>query len=490
MAGSSLSSSPQDLHSLRGSRLLLSAALGGALVLLPLLLFFCETRLLGSTYGKPYQPFELFGFFVTVALCARAFSRLRHLGGRLFAETADDWVPVAAFTLTALYGLTLLFDRPLRSWDYACYEQAAAALLSGHNPYAGTGYLYPPLLAQAFAAAYRGIQAGLALFHLQARMDDAQILGCIFYLYQCLQFFLLVAAYRMLGELARRMGLGPWQAAVLIGSLLVFDNPLFRTLKHGQINLYVLDAILLVMLYHQKRPILCGAAVAVAAHLKIYPLLLVVPLIFCGSWPAAAAAVLGTGALLVLEQRLGHGALAQFGQSLLQFPKGTLLRDNSLHSLLHNLAGLVRADRLLGAQGAGRLVDGLALLAGLALSGWVFFRWFPRLRLSLRPKSPAAAQKRHGPLQQYGRFCATIVIMMLLSPLVWEHHYVLTLPIAVWAIAGLPGTQAVWAAAAAFLMYAPPTFDVFPFSYHRLCGLLWLVWLTARRRSTMAGAAR
>jgi hypothetical protein len=86
---------------------------------------------------------------------------------------------------------------------------------------------------------------------------------------------------------------------------------------------------------------------------------------------------------------------------------------------------------------------------------------------------------------QASLFVFTLLIMMLLSPLVWEHHYVLTLPLGIWALArvAVPGTsqpRRIRAVLAAALVYAPPTFDVFPFSYHRLAGLLWLVWLATR----------
>jgi hypothetical protein len=77
--------------------------------------------------------------------------------------------------------------------------------------------------------------------------------------------------------------------------------------------------------------------------------------------------------------------------------------------------------------------------------------------------------------------------MLLLSPLVWEHHYVIAVPMAIWAIA-LYGASMPWQiGTAVLLIFVPPTFDVFPFSYHRLAGLLLLV---ASMRPELAPAPR
>ena len=67
--------------------------------------------------------------------------------------------------------------------------------------------------------------------------------------------------------------------------------------------------------------------------------------------------------------------------------------------------------------------------------------------------------------------------VLLAAPVVWEHHYVLAIPLLLWAAAGWGRRHAVALGAAALLCFAVPTFDVFPWSYHRLVGLAWILWL-------------
>ncbi len=75
----------------------------------------------------------------------------------------------------------------------------------------------------------------------------------------------------------------------------------------------------------------------------------------------------------------------------------------------------------------------------------------------------------------YGNVFDAIVMVLIISPLVWEHHYILTIPLIIWVIL-TQGKQKPWrVGVAAFLICAIPIFDVYPFSYHRIAGLLLLL---------------
>jgi hypothetical protein len=79
----------------------------------------------------------------------------------------------------------------------------------------------------------------------------------------------------------------------------------------------------------------------------------------------------------------------------------------------------------------------------------------------------------------YGHAVDALALALLVSPTVWEHHYVLALPLVLWA-AAKRGRDRPWPVAiGAFLMLAVPTFDLFPLSYHRIVGLVLLLILTS-----------
>ena len=81
--------------------------------------------------------------------------------------------------------------------------------------------------------------------------------------------------------------------------------------------------------------------------------------------------------------------------------------------------------------------------------------------------------------RSYGGAIDAIALGLMVSPSVWEHHYVLAIPIALWAIV-LRRHDRLWLTGiGVFLIFCLPTFDVFPLSHHRMMGLLILIYLTS-----------
>ena len=88
-----------------------------------------------------------------------------------------------------------------------------------------------------------------------------------------------------------------------------------------------------------------------------------------------------------------------------------------------------------------------------------------------------------------GHTMDALALMLLISPMVWEHHYVMMLPVYVWTIT-IVGRRKPWLVlAAGLLLFALPTFDLYPFSYHRLAGLILTLWLTRPRYLADAAAS-
>ena len=452
----------------------LHVVLGLAAALVPLALAEWAPPFVGMSYGVRSLPFELLGLTGgAVILGAGVAAWRRHAGAG-----ARAWLAAAAPLAVALHFLVLTSEYAERRFDYDCYEYAGRALLADQNPYQiGLIYLYPPLTAQAMAGAFRGVGAVSGALGWSAARDD--VWDRVFYLYQCAQLGLVVAAYFLLLRLARRYGLGAEWAAALAAGLLIFDDAVFRTLRHGQVNFWVLDLALCALLAARRAPLLAGLALALAGHIKLYPLLLGLPLLLTGHWRA----LLWTGAWLA-----GIGvALAGFGRDFTlwgwyleflrqDFPGEIALRNTSFHAVFWN------ATRLL--FGEPRAVGLLAPLAAAAAAAWYLARAVQRERSARADAAHAEPGVRLRRLAIHG--ADALAFALLVSPSVWEHHYVMALPLALWAVAASGRSRPEAVSLGVFLMLCMPTFDLYPLSLHRLAGMLLLLALTPARRLASA----
>ena len=454
-------------------------ALALAAIAAPLLLAKLDSPLLSSSYGRSYARFELLGATGALALLFIAGSELRRRAGRPRVEL----LPVVLPLLICMHFLFLVSEHSRKPFDYDCYEYAGRAILQGEDPYLrGLIYLYPPLTAQLFAKAHLAVEHAGSLLGLAP--EPEAVWGAVFYFYQCAQLLLIVLAYHLGVRFARGVGVATAPAHWLVAGLLLFDYALLRTLRHGQINLWILDLSLLGILLAQRAPLLSGVAIAFAAHLKLYPLILLVPLAVVRRWQAMAWTIAGFAAIAFVqtdfgrtwtlwEQYLGFASSGVRGE--------IAFRNNSLHSIFFNAIRFTIGDPRNRYRGE---VDFAVMLASLAFVLWFLIRVFSRARESrarARALPDASAAAALASSAYLGHAADALAFALLLSPSVWEHHYVLAIPLAIWAVATRWGERSGAVVVGIFLMLALPSLDVFPLSYHRIAGMLLLLLLTPSR---------
>jgi hypothetical protein len=137
-------------------------------------------------------------------------------------------------------------------------------------------------------------------------------------------------------------------------------------------------------------------------------------------------------------------------------------------------------------------VDVAVALTSLALLVWFLARLVRRTceaRAQARALQGDAAAATPVRFAYLGNAADALAFALLLSPSVWEHHYVLALPFAIWVVATGWSSRPLAIAFGIFLMLAMPSFDVFPVGYHRLAGMLWLLLLTPSRRLPNSSSA-
>lgn len=420
-----------------------------------------------------YHPIPLLQLFVFCAAIT-----LTGVGAYTLYQARGEWqqqIPLLLALLVFFHFLALMRQHAARSWDYACYERAAQAIVQGLNPY-GDCYIYFPTPAQFLAWLYQAGAYGAALVLANGAAPGDPLWDLVFYLYEAMQFFQLILAYTLCYHLARRLGLVARWAGLLVAFLFLFNNPLLATLKHNQVNLWVLNLILVALLWLPRSPILSGLAVALGGHIKLYPLILLLPWTLTRQWRALVATGVGMIGLVFLQTNLGRDwrlwqAFVAFADS---FPQGSFFRDNSLHSLVYNTLGHLQWLAGDASYNVNEVRVGRIVLVIIGLFGLVYLGRFYQRERQARSTPPAPAAERT--LTELGHSMDAIALGLLISPVVWEHHYLLALPLVIWALASQTKVERLWLVAlSAFLIFVLPTFDIFPLSYHRLLGLLLLL---------------
>jgi len=447
------------------------------IVLWPLNLSFISRTYDGSVPGMvDTEPFELFGLFMSVVLIIYSYIKFKVRKRTIL----KSFILVILPLLVSLNILWLLVETSyLKASDYLCYENAARSIVNGLDPYLAEPkcYLYPPLSAQVLAFLYKVV----SLTHLLPRGDILKTWNTVFYLYECGQFFQIILAYYLTYHLARRMGLKNTLASLIVSALFLFNQPLFRTIKFDQINVWVLNTFLLALIFLRSRPFVSGLAVALGAHIKLYTLALLLPWSFIKRRRAILGVIVGFSAILLIQTDWGQD-WTLWQQFLIYFrnpEKPTNYRNSSIWSLVDNL---FKIPATLTHTSNFDFVPVIVTAINLLIVLWFVVRIIKReigYRELKRDSSSGNRQPPNDLFTIYGHSIDAIALGLLISPSVWEHHYVIAIPIALWAIVIGQWDRPKLVGVGTFLIFCLPTFDVFPLGHIRMVGLLILVYATS-----------
>jgi alpha-1,2-mannosyltransferase len=283
--------------------------------------------------------------------------------------------------------------------DAMVYQAEGAAVAHGRDLYelrVGAYALpatYPPFSAMLFAPAaflsFGALRVLVTLVNL-AELTVVAALSC-----------------RLVGWPSRPLRPA---AVLLVTGLGVFLEPVWTTLRYGQINLLIL-ALVLWDLTLPETSRLKGVGIGLAAGLKVTPGIFVVYLLLTRRFRAAAtAAATGAGTVLIGLLVL-PGATWDFWTKDLydttRVGKEYIVDNQSLRGMM---------DRLLHSTHTG--VSTLVLVAVVAVAG---------LALAV------LVDRRSADLPRAGAWAGmtVAVTMVLISPISWTHHWVWCVPILV-----------------------------------------------------------
>jgi hypothetical protein len=371
-------------------------------------------------------------------------------------------VTAACFFAVALLYVNFLRERIVYG-DILDYIKAASNLFNGEHLHAR--YLYPPLWATMLKP--------LVPLGRRAIFD-------LCWLANALSLF---AFFFLLHATLKRYGFSARLAAMVTAVFLLVNVPVIRTLCYVQINVHVMNLILLALLFYPRSIAFSALAMSLAVHFKASPAVLVLAFLIRKDWRWLAwfaAFTLGVAALTVVAGGVSPYRDFLTNTGALYGAGDHIFRENSIDSFVRALFAALGIGQALVQY----LVAPLKILAAAATLAIV--------SRNVRGETFYQGGTEEG--RVLNAIPALLPLMMLLSPLIWEHHGVfLALPFLVmlkklssigeWSIFG----------AAYFLAFLMPTFDFFPWSYGRLLSIfawLWLAWRVSGRAGTSAAFAR
>ncbi|MGQ9706917.1 MAG: glycosyltransferase family 87 protein [bacterium] len=464
-------------------RILLYIILGILALLLPPILSLLNLTFISATYDKSYQPFELFGFTASIIIFIIAFFELK----KRRREPLENIIPIILPVLVSFFYLYIISEYTIKSWDYGVYEKAAKAIISGENPYIGTIYVYPPLIAQIFSIMFRFIAQIGNLFGFN--LSQEIIWNIIFYLFQCSQFVLVILTYLLCYRFAKNVGIKDLPASIIVSTLFLLNNPLIRTFRHNQVNLWILDIILIAVMLPKRYQLIGGLLSGFGGHIKPYPLSMVVPWGITKRWIAIISTVVGFVGIVFIQTNWGHNwslwsQYIEYSRSFLKDPSFTVsyFRANTIYSIISNLFRALCYITPFKIIDFVVIINSTVLILTLGIIFWFVVRFVDRERLFsdfINLKLSEIEIKYANVMRFYSHSVDALSLGLLISPHVWEHHYVFVIPIIILAISTI-GYRKPWIIGiSSFLMLVIPTFDVFPLSYHRIAGLLLLLFYTS-----------
>lgn len=368
--------------------------------------------------------------------------------------TAPRAAAVLAYTMVALVYINVMRERTYYG-DFDNYFSAALSLREGST--LPQRYLYPPFWASILAPL--------------TSLGEPWVFAFAWLLNLCST----VGVLLLLPTVLERYGFSrplATVAAVLFG---VVNVPILRTLGYAQVNMHVLLAILLALTWYPRSRAASALALAVAAQIKISPLALALPFLLVRdfrwlAWFAASLAGIG----LVPGLAYGWQPYRDVLSNLINIDQanGLTFRDASFDSFFR------ATTRASGVDLDVLIWPAKAVLAALCVA-------------------LAATHMRRGTFVGRGvtgagvlnAIPALLILMVMVAPLVWEHHPVL-LSISYLVIATVltPRDWPVFAFAY-FFEFLMPTFDFYPWSYGRLLSPLLLLYLAWRRRHSARSEA-
>lgn len=419
------------------------------------LLVIANILFIGLRFGtQGFQRFIQEGVFTHLPTTLASISITWLLAGSflylLFAQRINKG---NAFTWIGFYLVAFLYVNVLREryrFGDISYYIDAATRLANNQPLPDTHFYMP-------------LWASLIKFLLPLGDDGIlMVLGS-------LNLLSVFAFYFLLQRVLEHYGFTPRLSAIVTTLFMLVNTPLIRTLMFVQVNLHVMNAIFLSLLLYRKHPFFSALMLALAAHLKTSPLILVLAFLLEWDWRWMGWFALSN--LLVVSITLVSDGISPFIDVLnnltgLASHPNLVFHNNAFDAFFGFPADVFAFNKSLVQV----LVYGSKGLLGLAT---LFV-----LSKMVREQTFFSGQGRG--VRLFNAIPALFILMNMASPVIWVHHGIFLSLSFLILIKRLSTTgQWLWFGLAYLLEFVIPTFNFYPWSYGRLfaplicLGLMW-----------------
>ncbi len=434
-----------------------------------------EWPIVRATSGRQEHIFGIFGFFVFSIIIFQMFLDFRYEKNL----SLDRKLLIGLPALVNLFFLFVLVEMSQKSWDYRQYENAFRAVVNGNNPYLSSRYLYPPFFSDVMVQIYHFGENILPL--LGVSLKKSELWNFVFYIHQSLLYFFLQLSYFLSLKFVRKLNIPSTDGVLLVSAIFIFNLPVLRTISYNQVNFYVLVSILLMIITLSSSQIVSGLAIAFGGLIKIYPFILLFPLIIMRRWKVVLWSLIGGFGVLFVQTNFFNNLLPwkQYLHFFTSFPlerESSWFRNTSLMSLLRSIFELANLPT--------NIFLPVFFISLVIIVSWFIFRFFQRVQVTSAIQNQEKKMFiEYDDFRSIGSLLDFSVLSLLVAPSAWEHHYILAIPIAIWAYAMRQINTTDWLFQIGIVMvFVMPVFNIFPFSYLRMCGLIFLLIVTSPKR--------
>lgn len=334
--------------------------------------------------------------------------------------------------------------------DIDDYINAAKNLFNGETFH--LRYIYPPFMAT--------ILQPFVIF------GDKTIFG----VYWVINFISLLLFYYLLRKMLMHYGFSANLSTIITFCFMAVNAPILRTMLYAQPNLHVINLIFVCLLFYERSKLVSALALAVAVHLKISPVIFVLLFLFEKDFKWLIWFSLITLSIALFTIKI-YG-FSPYHDSLMNLryiyqANGLAYRDTSIDSFFRAVFSFLDVHNSIMFYSI--FITKIILTIVVVWIGYRIIQNNNFFEIENKGKTV------------YNGAPIVFVLMMLLSPLVWEHHavfvsftYLILLKKiesnSEWFIFGF----------AYFIEFLLPTFDFFPWSYGRLVSPLIILYLIYR----------